>query len=547
MNRIRYIFMLIIPFSASMLAAQDSYSVVSDSSLIPRYDVSFEYIRQSEAWLTSENTAGLQHLPIRKISSAGVFFNKSDGKFVNYFQSDNSYEWGAQTESFFRLNPKIVFYGKVYYANFAGKNMGGSTFIDPYYNPFDLVELTDDARGEKNKESYRLSGAICAQVHKKWTLGGRIDYRTANYAKYKDLRHTNKFLDLTTTVGATYSFGPKLEAGVNYFYRRSVEDIIFKTYGLSGQMYSTLVNFGAFFGRSELFGSGGRYTNGNNSLPLFNIFHGASLQLNYRFQPQWNLFNEFSCKMREGQYGIKDPYKRIFTEHQGSIFSYTGTLSYRKQDQLHLLHISAEYNPLENKEYISEVLNSTEGYVQDIIYYGSIKMLDKTVFNATITYTANLDVKDYTPVWVLQVGGDFHDRQQKASVYPFYRKQNIYCFNARLQACKNTIVDRKNMYTVSLRALYGSGGGTLYDDGVYQTPSEDQESPATTAFNLYREYEYLTAPRIQGNIGIAYSRLLNPVVRGYIRANCELTNALNTEHIEGKTHGSATLAIGCTF
>ena len=75
------------------------------------------YIKQSEAWLNSENAAGLHTLSIPRITTAEVYVDKQNGGFIDYFQSDNSLEFGAQVESFYRLNSKVVFYGKVDYRN----------------------------------------------------------------------------------------------------------------------------------------------------------------------------------------------------------------------------------------------------------------------------------------------------------------------------------------------------------------------------------------------------------------------------------------------
>jgi hypothetical protein len=508
---------------------------------------SFEYVRQSEVWLSSENAAGLQYLPIQKISSAEVFFNKSNGEFVNYFQSDNSYEWGAQTESFFRLNPQIVFYGKVHYANFTGKNMGGSAFIDPYYNPFGIVEMTDDARGEKNKENYHLIGAVSAKMSDQWTIGGKIDYTAINYAKHKDLRHSNKYLDMTATAGLSYSFAKLLDVGINYLYRRSVEGLFFDIYGTTDKMYESLIDFGAFYGRKELFGSGGLYTKESNSPPVFNEFQGAALQLNVRFSPGWQFFNEFSYQSRKGYYGKKSPYTPILTEHHAGIIAYSGTLSYREQTRQQDLKVQVNREQLNNYENIFKENPSSEGGNKDILYYGDNQMLDRTVLQMKATYTANLGIVNQLPAWTLQAGGDFCNRQQTVSVYPFYRKQTIRFFNARLSACKNTAIDRKNRYDISLDVLYGSGNGTVFKDGIYVTPSENQKSPETTVFNLYCEYEYLTAPRITGTIGLAYSRLLNPLVQGYVRAHYEMTRARQIEYLEGNLLGAARLAIGCVF
>lgn len=106
-------------------------------------------------------------LPVKDVSIAEVYLNKSNGKFINYFESGDSYQYGGKAESYFRMNPKVVLYGYVEYSRFVGKEMSGSAFIDPpYYMPFDIVEMSDENSGKKELERYHLAGAISAEVYK---------------------------------------------------------------------------------------------------------------------------------------------------------------------------------------------------------------------------------------------------------------------------------------------------------------------------------------------------------------------------------------------
>ena len=43
------------------------------------------YIKQSEAWLNSENAAGLHTLSIPRITTAEVYVDKQNGGFIDYF------------------------------------------------------------------------------------------------------------------------------------------------------------------------------------------------------------------------------------------------------------------------------------------------------------------------------------------------------------------------------------------------------------------------------------------------------------------------------
>ena len=513
---------------------------------------SFDYLRQAEPWLTSTNAAGLRYLPIQQISSVELFLNKGNGGFVNYYQSNNSLSWGARTESFFRLNPKVVLYGKVDYSNFTGRNMGGSAWIEPEYHPFNLVEMTDDNTGTKNKEDYMIVGAASVQLHNNWTIGAKLDYHAANYAKFKDLRHTNKLLDMTATAGVAYSVGTIAEIGANYIYRRSVESVAFRIYGTADKLYHTLIDFGAFYGRSEQFGPGASYTRNsdNKPIPMFNQFHGGALQVNVHLSSTWQWFNEFSYWKRAGYYGKKLPNTSVLTEHDGNVLSYEGTVSWKSWNKrmcLHQWQIGLEHDAITNNENSFVIISPPDGGHADTEYTGQTKTLNRTIVNARLNYLLTLGENLHFPEWALQAGVEVFRRQQIAvSEKPYYRRQTIQTAYFYMSGQKNKALDSKNSYSISLQVLYGLGNHS-HNDGIYETQGDAEKPPATTDFNLYREYDFLTAKRIQGTVGGIYYRQLNPTVRGYVRAEYRLTNALSLEYTSEKTHQLISVAIGCIF
>jgi hypothetical protein len=520
-------------FRSAGLIAQDT---------VNRYD--FEYVKQSNGWLTSENAAGLQYLPVGNVSFAEIYANRAKGKFVNYSQSDDSYGFGAATESFVRMNPRVVFYGKVNYDNFKGKNMSGSVFINPDYNAIDILEYSGDNRGDKNLENYYLSGAVSVRLHRRWAVGGKLNYRTANYAKFKDLRHFNKFLDLSATVGSSYRLNKMIEAGVNGFYRHSVEGLEFTLEGNTDRQYTSLISFGSFYGRTELFGSSG-YTEKNSNNPVYNRFHGVSVQVDLSPTRKIRFFNELSYRSRSGYYGKRTSYTPVYTEHSSDIRSYRGVLSIATRRYDHRLQLTAENERLENFENIY-TRDNTDGGRSYITYHGNTKILGKKIFNAGIEYALNRASSDYDPAWQLKTGANFNQQKRNVSLFPFYRRQIIRYFDIYLAADRN-FISRDNRFDISAGLLYGSGGGTAKTDGAYTTPSESQREPRNMNSLLYHEYEYLTASRINGTIGFEYSRYLKSGVRGYVRINYLLTNAFNLKFIENKTLNTAVLTTGCSF
>lgn len=528
--------------------------VLHSAKLVSRNDsitwADYSFIQNTQGWLTSENASGLNELSINNISKADITYKKGNGKFVNYYQSDNSYDIGANVESFYRLNPKIVLYGKVSYNNFEGKNMGGSVFIDPYENPFDIVQYSDSTRGNKNLETYQLTGAMSGKIFKNLVLGGKISIIAANYAKDKDLRHKNTLSDLNATVGASYKINSILNIGANYYYRKRIEDMEFKTYGTTGKDYYSLINYGVFFGKKEKFGSDGYTsensgTNGNK--PLLNEYKGGAIQLDITPNKKIDIYNEFAYKKRDGRYGVRSSSTIVYSEHNSTQIDYNGIISYKQKDNLHTLDIHIDNDKLTNLENVYKQ-EKPQGSINTIIYYyDPIEVGTKETFNAQALYTAYLGIKDHNPKWTLSVGGQFWDRKQKASVYPYYRKQNIDRISMLVNGCRNLIAG-DNMYSVMLGFNYSTGSGDAKNDYVYTTPETGHQAPPSLDTMLMREYEYLTCDQVQGHIGFKYSRLIKDIgIKAYIHADYTLTKASKTEYLQGKSFNEFNLTIGCTF
>ncbi|MDR0699213.1 MAG: hypothetical protein LBG28_08365 [Tannerella sp.] len=518
-----------------------AYTVAQDTVGIVWKD--YDYIKYSDARLTGYNAAGIRYLPVNKIASASIYVNERYGKFINYHQSDDSYDHGVQTESFYRLSPGIVFYGSVGYENFTGKNMGGSAFIDPYYNPFDIVEYSDTMRGTKNLESYRLTGAISADISKRLTFGGKVDYTAANYAKQKDLRHKNRLLDMFVTAGLNYRINKTVEIGANYYYRRSVEGVEFKVYGTTDKQYYSLISYGAFYGKTELFGETG-YTSEDS--PMYNSFNGGSLQLGIDIRPDIHVFNEFTYKSRAGEFGKRAPYKIVYSEHNYDIIEYRGSLSLKKGQNHHYINITFENERLKNFENVYK-FESRPGGNNYIVYYDPLKVSDKEQFNVTAEYVANVEIRDFRPLWILKGTVDFHHRRQTLSFYPYHRKQTIRYTNYHIAALRH-IISGKNIYRFSIDACYTSGGGIIKNDGEYTTPGENQTKPKYIDKNLLVEYEHLTTGQIKGDIGLKYSRIFDKNrLEGYAALNYGLTKAFDVVYAGGDTFNVATFTVGCTF
>ncbi|MFV0539261.1 MAG: DUF6850 family outer membrane beta-barrel protein [Dysgonomonas sp.] len=505
---------------------------------------SYEYVQDSNPWLHSDNAAGLYSVTIDRLSYAEAYFDKKDGKLRNYFESDNSFKYGVDVKSLYRLNSKTVFYGNVEYSRFEGKNMGGATFIDPYQSPFNIIEYADSTQGKKALEIHHLVGGFSTELSRGLNVGAKLDYKASNYAKFKDLRHENKEMDMTLSLGAIYRISAFWEAGINYTYRRRLEEIRFQSYGNKDQQFNSLIDFGVFYGHQVRFNDGDSYTQANERKPLFEEYQGASLQLNFTLSPRLTFFNELTLKWRDGYYGKRGTASVVYAEHDSQINEYRGSLSFQNNKDQHMLSFSVSRELLNNYE--NSYKKSTLPNGSTVIDYSSQEqMLDKTIWNFGGNYTAYLGIQDYLPIWIFSADVQVNDMKQTVSLYPSYRKQDINQWKVGVSAARN-IIKSLNQYSFTLGLSYISGGGNAQKDGTYDSSSQGQTSSASLDRYIYREYEYLTTERLRGNVGVRFSRLFANKMKGYAQLNYALTNAFSTEYI-GKTFNEVSIAIGVGF
>ena len=490
----------------------------------------------------SNNIAFLTEFPLQRGSYLQAFASKGNGDFVNFNQSDNTYGVGLITESYYRFNDRIMLYGKVSYDMNRGKNMTGSSFITDDDLPFDLVEMADSCAGSKRLEAYTLSGAVGYQLTDKVSLGGKIFYQAANYAKFKDLRHQNSRMKLNVDLGVSYRPVSWLNLGLSYTYKRRNESIAFGVYGNTDRQYYTLIDFGGFFGRREAFGESG-YT--ADSTPLFTQTHGGAVQAHLTLSDDLNWFNEFYYQSSDGKFGTGDDRDIIFSTHDGNTFGYHGKLLFQQHKNSHVVDLCLKKVNTYNYENNYKESTDKDG-VSQIIYYGKNEMLDRSHFKGSLSYTfyRNTDQvarsKFYTGARFL-----FDTMDSKTSVYPFFRNQTVNVWQTECFGTYNWF-KKKHVFTLSLLAGYGAGGGTMKDDGTYIEVSDNQKRPDNRDDLLEKEYDYHTASRMYGRVSAGYEYNLLKNVSGYITGGISPTYAMNTT-LKKKSYLQFDVQIGVKF
>ena len=521
-----------------------SPNVQADQQLVFR---DFNYVKQAKPWLTSPNAAALTRYNQRNISMAEVRGSVAKGDFVDYSQSSNVVQAGAMVESFFRINPRCVVYGRIDYDNYAGKNMLGSVFINPERKPFDLSEDSLTNPGNKHRDTYNLVGAVGIDLWRGLAVGAKVDYTAANYAKYKDLRHRNSLMQLNFSLGIAAPIGANWTLGANYIYGRSTESLRFITYGKTEKVYKTLVDYGAFTGEVEQFGNKG-YTDDSREQPLLDEQNGLALQVEGRLNHAFSLFVGGQFAHRSGFYGRNSPYSIVHFKHHGDIFELQAVATLRQARNLHQLAATLYNERLENNKTTYRE-NRTETGSTYYDYFDPIKTSNKRWNNLVVRYTAWFGLANDISTWTISASLQADSRQISAYLYPYVQRQQLHTNLLSLLVTRNLTLSRRTMLSLTGGLSRQWGSGEPEQTATLATPSDKQKPPTVMQAYLYRNHHLLTAPQWGVHLAVKYAfslpRLHLPL---YVRA--QTTWRRTTEPspwIDNQHRTEATLAIGCTF
>lgn len=488
----------------------------------------------------SDNVSFLTDMKCPNLSYLELKGHIRKGDLVNYYQSDDSRDFEIRTESYYRFSEHMMLSGAISYGTDIGKNMSGSVFISPEYTPFDIVEMDKSNAGTKRREWYSLSGKAGYSLNSRFSLGASFEYAVENYAKFKDLRHQNSMMDLNLSLGGKYKITDNVTLGSAYVYRRNIQRVSFNIYGNTDRQYTSLINFGGFYGRSELFGESG-YT--SNALPLFTHTNGGALQLLWETTNiKW--FNEFGYYKDNGQFGTGSSTSITYSNHNSTGLEYKSKLIIEKPRLSHVIELKVFSKSLGNNENSYKESTDANG-VSQIVYYGSNKVGEKDWKVADITYSILSGKCIRRSDWSVGISAGYYSRHVTASQYPFYRKQDINTAHADLFVKKNWF-KKKNIYTLSVNGGYSAGWGYMDEDGTYTSVPENQKEPVSLDNLLVQEYDYSTASQARTCVSLGYERGISEKFSLYSSVDFSFLTAFNTS-MKGKEHIVCGLSAGVKF
>lgn len=532
-------------------------SIAAQDSLLLR---DYSFIKQSSSWLTQRNAAALTLCDNKNIAEAELLLSHGSGKLTGISGSPSLTTLQAFIESYYRINPRTVVFGAISYDNQSGSDMTGSVFMQQRL-PFDIVEDSLTNAGRKHRDTYHLIGGCGYDIYKGISIGLKADYTAANYAKYQDLRHKNKLMDLKLTVGVFAPFTSWLNVGADYTYLRRTESVKFDTYGKNEKVYKSLIDYGGMMGIVEQFGNDG-YTDKTNEMPLFEDGHSVGLQLG--FFPQRSLqrqtlkermFN-VQCSMEfshtTGYYGSKSPYTITYTDHDRDILANHIRLSYLPSTGTSRHHLDLHYQ----NEKLQNNMNTFRGQTNTTgathyEYYDATEAGNKSWRNLDIDYTMYLGIRHEMPTWTMTAGYHWQQRDMSSYLYPYYRQQQLRT-NALTATVTRNFMMPKGVWGITVNGGYKKGSGEPYTDGTFVTPGSKQYQPATQEALLWHDYQYLTAAQYNIGLQMKYTFIfLGTNLRTHIRAAIDYRRASITDETPSGLHNPhrtyLTIAAGHTF
>lgn len=520
------------------LLAASCLSISAQEKTVPMFGL----VQHSSPWLECRNGAGLYNLPVNRIVDVYAYGLKSDGGYKDLGESSNSIEGGILAKAYSKVGEKFCFYGNMGYSYFLGQKMGGPLQFDPAYEPIAFYEYPNDNPGQKTRELYTLEGALSYRVNENFSLGLNLGYQSGNYAKRKDPRNLDKRMDLEMSIGGLHRFSDNFALGADLRYRRTLESVTARTYGVTGENYFFFIDYGASMGKVEVLGSDNFFIPNSSERPMLNNFYGAAVQFEAG-SGDISFFGELEYSRRSGSYGEKASSEILFTRHYGNILKAQGILAIRKSLD-HRIKAEVEWKDLDN--YINSFnVVSNPGENLEVEYFGEILTRHSGRLEAGLDYELLIGGSRIRPAWRINLDAKYASDGMKACYYPYLRRQKAEMMHIGAAATRS-ITAGKNIFEIGLEAAFKAGWGVKAEDEVLVEVSGPK--PRTAQDYLDASWEFRTAPAVNAGLSFHYIRSLSNSLSIYVGINEKFGSLMQKpEYLESSWRNSAKLSAGLIF
>lgn len=493
----------------------------------------YDRIRDNSFWNDGRNVSGLRSGKPVKVSYAELQGNVVSGDFKPSYESSSFFNAGAVAKTRVDLK-EFTMTGSFSFSQKQGKDMCGSMFIKPGFYPVDVLEYTP---GDKTLQTYSFSGGIAVPLGERWTIGSGIDFESANYAKRKDIRHTNYRLDMTITPSVTFRMDG-WTAGVSMIFSKNSESVQAEQIGTAtADSYLAFLDKGLMYGVQQVWNGSGIHLaeSGLDRFAAKEHSLGVAAQLE-RVLTHGALYADFELLSSNGEVGEKS---YTFFRFPGR--KATARLGYRSESEngVNIFRIRYEWYRQWNNEYVTDKISS--GGVTVPVTYGCNRIYERRRAEVTPEYSfygaGNLS-------WLYNVrvkAGYIRLTEQSSAVYPY----SFYGDNGIINASAAA-----SFQLGSIRL-----GGRLDFRKGFREESADiaaGESDSGSApfrpeswYSIWNEWE--NAARIGAGLSLRYDFSIGRIRGLYAEVAGSLLHGFDIVCLTGANRAEGTIKIGYEF
>lgn len=493
----------------------------------------YDKIQDSNFWNDGRNLCGLRNGKPVKASYAELQGNFVSGDFKPSYEASSFYKAGAEAKTRVDLN-KFSMVGSYAFSQKQGKDMCGSMFIRPGFYPIDVLEFTP---GDKSLQSYSFSGGIAVPLGERWIIGAGMSFESDNYAKRKDIRHTNYRLDMTVTPSVAVRLG-EWTVGASAVISKNSESIQAEQIGTAtADSYYAFLDKGMMYGVHQVWNGSGIHLSesGLDRLAVKEYSYGAAAQAE-RALSNGAIYFDAELLQTSGEVGEKS-----YTFFKFPGWKATARVGYRLETDkgASIFRVSYNWSRQWNNEYVTDKISS--GGVTTPVSYGYNKIYERRMMEILPEYSFYGE-GSLSWLYKVNVGAGYTRRaEQSSAVYPYSFNGSDDIFSASAAAMFQL---RRFRLGCDLEFRKGFRDET---SAVADNESNSGSAPyrPETWYGLWKEWE--NAARIGAGLSLRYDFSIGKVRGLYAELSGNWLHGFSLVSITGADRVGGSLKIGYEF
>lgn len=474
---------------------------------------------KSNLWGDASNPAGIRQQTGPNASYAELYGGYTGGGFKSSSQALDAWNAGAKAATLVHYD-RYSMKGSFSFEQFHGWGMAGSMFITPSMYPVDVIEFTP---GEKTRQTYTFSGSFSADLSDSWRLGAGMEFLSANYAKLKDVRHTNYRLDMTVTPGVLWHEGD-FALGFNYIFHKESETVDAEQVGTGQESYYAFLDKGILYGKYEIWNGSGTHLDeaGVNGFPVAQTAHGAAVQMS-----KGGFFTELKYLHTNGKVGEK---QQIWYRYGGDELQARLLWRFSTSAVNHRISCLASWKSVTNNETVLEKVN--EGGITTVREYGANEVYTRSF--TTVEPRYEISAGTFSAEAVLTAR---HTAEIATPMYPYIYLQDTYTLFLDITA-------RKTFGHVTTALGMGFGDGYFTDSGKLSSETSGVTGEPYRLEGYWSGMmDYIVAKQLRLTPSVTYG-FSNGL---YLRLAGRFVKAFELQVIKKTTRYDANLTLGYNF